>query len=1156
MHEHYYEGGDPRLLLPSLRLLVPPLRLVSAAIWQTIQQKVVADYGLLEEFISMTTDIVPELLNPNQRAQLLLGLRARLILEHCQSEPADLQTIQPHLDRMQILMAICRKEATNAEEGLSRSNFLGLILTLLKDPDERQCFFQDVFPVEFGLKYDRAIQTLVWQFLSRLEKLLPVPKLQEVASLLGDAPSVLEECVGSVSDVQELKFLLEYQKNLSQLDDNDSESPSCGECVLRALSLPPVEKVVNLNEQTATGTQVESTSEDLKVGNAAVKASTEMGLSSCIGEIVQMQQSRTEDYGGNNKQYPVHIVDLTENDGDTAEYLEDTEPVSGEQVTLKERDTCTINSNGDIWSKDIKSEDSPEMCETLIVRIGEDRTAEALGVMASIEKGNVILKSPLNQAKQQRKTQDLRSMPTLLLPRSERPNRGLKMKTFLAQERKPVKMQLPESNNNQPPSLDSDVGQHQQVGTKQQKYQCLRCGKCLQSNLNLKRHMHRACTGADKTIREFKCTACGKTFLSAAGVKCHMISHSNERPYQCSNCERSFKHVGSMKAHEEACLFASQQRREVSSGESGSTTAMGENNFGPLESFPHQTSPGETSELLHNVKQAPSPAKTLQHDAEIFDPFSSTFQVLPEPKTSDEQQEQNAVTSLHSLTHSTCSKTIQRSKEMIQHRMTPSSDVIYNCTNCQKTYKYLKNFQKHKELCKKGTNQNRDENEPEASNEIIQELSAERGESVSGVAIETSHVDSSVKTSSNQLHPSGTELESSRGNNVMDGKTSHTRHLSKVNPLSCPRCGINFETRNGWLHHITQICKVQSVKPSESLRQVGIKKSRKCDECGKEFGLRSTLRAHKLTHNPLYCAECGKVCPDAETLAVHNVMHRPVRCTMCDKSFNVVRFLIKHYLDAHDFSGPFVCTHCCKSYSELGALIRHERTHTGDLPFHCTKCPKRFNRHIDLVSHERTHTGEKRFLCWECGRTFTTNELLKKHMERHSGQQKRFSCPLCKRTFRAKRAVNAHFQIHHKGMRFPCSYCGKLFLSRSALGRHDLIHTGEKPFTCAFKGCTKSFRSNAELRIHVRYHTGERPFKCQICEKGFVQANYLTIHLRSHTQERPYACPNCERRFTSGNLLNRHKLVHTGEKPFRCEVCDEGFNRRHRLKTHKDKYHK
>lgn len=38
------------------------------------------DYGMVEEFVSTVSEIVPELLNADQKAQLLLGLRARVRL--------------------------------------------------------------------------------------------------------------------------------------------------------------------------------------------------------------------------------------------------------------------------------------------------------------------------------------------------------------------------------------------------------------------------------------------------------------------------------------------------------------------------------------------------------------------------------------------------------------------------------------------------------------------------------------------------------------------------------------------------------------------------------------------------------------------------------------------------------------------------------------------------------------------------------------------------------------------------------------------------------------------------------------------------------------------------------------------------------------------
>lgn len=75
---------DSPLLLPALRLFIPPLRLVSAAMWHVVQRGSVQDYGMVEEFVSTVSEMVPELLNADQKAQLLLGLRARVGVYTCQ----------------------------------------------------------------------------------------------------------------------------------------------------------------------------------------------------------------------------------------------------------------------------------------------------------------------------------------------------------------------------------------------------------------------------------------------------------------------------------------------------------------------------------------------------------------------------------------------------------------------------------------------------------------------------------------------------------------------------------------------------------------------------------------------------------------------------------------------------------------------------------------------------------------------------------------------------------------------------------------------------------------------------------------------------------------------------------------------------------------
>lgn len=70
--------GTGVLPLASLRLMASPLQLTYSFMWQVIRQRNVKLYSKVEEFITMVTQAVPELMTFKQTAQLLLGLRARV----------------------------------------------------------------------------------------------------------------------------------------------------------------------------------------------------------------------------------------------------------------------------------------------------------------------------------------------------------------------------------------------------------------------------------------------------------------------------------------------------------------------------------------------------------------------------------------------------------------------------------------------------------------------------------------------------------------------------------------------------------------------------------------------------------------------------------------------------------------------------------------------------------------------------------------------------------------------------------------------------------------------------------------------------------------------------------------------------------------------
>ncbi|XP_045062874.1 uncharacterized protein LOC121543949 [Coregonus clupeaformis] len=219
----------PPLPLSSLRLLVSPLRLMYSFVWHVVNQRNVMHYGKVEEFVTVVTEAVPKLMSYKQRAQLILGLRARMILELFRKDPPNPQDIQRLLENMNIL----GQQDAVVEE--SQANFVALVQTLLKNPYERKHFFQEEFHAQYGSKYDTALQALVGGLVLRLERLLSVSDLSQIASIISAAPSDLEECGQSVSDPEHLKILLQHQ-NLQTKIQFVPVTSSVGDCVLSSLS--------------------------------------------------------------------------------------------------------------------------------------------------------------------------------------------------------------------------------------------------------------------------------------------------------------------------------------------------------------------------------------------------------------------------------------------------------------------------------------------------------------------------------------------------------------------------------------------------------------------------------------------------------------------------------------------------------------------------------------------------------------------------------------------------------------------------------------------------------------------------------------------------------------------------------------------------------
>lgn len=448
-----------------------------------------------------------------------------------------------------------------------------------------------------------------------------------------------------------------------------------------------------------------------------------------------------------------------------------------------------------------------------------------------------------------------------------------------------------------------------------------------------------------------------------------------------------------------------------------------------------------------------------------------------------------------------------------RHLRSPSSNHPCKCPKCGEGFKYSYNLKKHEDVC---------DGESQCTGSV-QGLSKEQES-------DTPEPGTAVSPDPLLQETVCMDEEEQQGNTAPSIKTDSL--------LTCSQCGKECKGTCTLRKH-EQIC-------------ASSERCFKCVKCNALFKTVLDVQEHVRVHwgeDPLQCSHCGKYCLSQSKLAGHKLTHEKeskLPCTLCSETLERLDLLREHYINVHDFRGPYQCSKCDKTHTDLKAIVKHMNTHSEVRPYQCCHCSKSFKQRSALNVHAKIHSGDRPFLCEECGKCFSSNISLQRHSVSHKTERPH-ACPQCKNRFKTRYALHSHLLKHTAGASIPCEFCGKMFYRASALLRHHRTHTGERPYSCL--KCGKTFLTKGEVAKHMRYHTGERPFQCTLCPKTFTQTCYLSVHMRIHTEERPYTCSICKRSFVCNTHLKRHMLVHTQERPFKC-VCGKAFNQAHPLKLH------
>ncbi|XP_041830919.1 zinc finger protein 572-like isoform X2 [Melanotaenia boesemani] len=842
------------LPLSALRLFVPPLQLVSAACWQTVQHKVVADYGMLEEFVSMVTDIVPELLSSCQRAQLTLGLRARLILELCQLDAPELELVQPHLDRMRALTEAWLSEAAAANVGALDSDFVDLVKNLVRSPDERRHFFQRVFHEDFGPTFEEALHTLMWLFLSRLEKFFPVPTFQQVASMFGEPSGVLVDCLQTVSQSDELQTLLQYHKDLNQLEHCGSVLD--GACILSALRLPSIETTKTQTQHDVLDDVLSFTSdvEDSFTVLHTEQINCEEHLS---GELMTDQTNGTQLLLENTKRHE-EKVEILQSLQENASC-----PLKECQVQLKRLDTAaasrsrSVRPNRGLRMKVFLLEEKRELCYGNLIsnksasrKTKPSRRTPVLSDKEEIGKESSYL-APVSSCSDadswsfysEDSCQTSGSSPSMADSWSYYSDDGSSFVT-------------PVSSSGESDSF-SGFSKMDATGA-----------SAPLQNPGLSK------ASALKKTRELQCLIC-KEHVDT-NLRAHMKTHFPDGVYACPRCDARYKLLASFLQHvKKTCFQYSQQAVDP---------------------------------------EKPNNTKNMYKCDKCQEAFRYKISL------------QRHTLTHHELYCSVCQKVLRDAATLERHK---TSHTPFQCTRCDESFIVFKHLLRHCENIHKITEPFRCNHCPKTSPKL-RFLIKHEWQHMGRLPFQCALCSLKFKSDPDLA--------------------VHQRVHTREKPHLCTECGKTFSQGSNLCRHLRLV-------HSES-RDV---KRHLCTQCEKSFKEKGALRKHQRSKHlqELFrypCPSCGKMV-SAATMARHKLMHtgeKPFKCSAsdCDKFFRSTSEVKRHVLVHHSTQRPFKCDTCGKGFIGKSYLDAHVKIHSGEKPFACSICGKRFPKAYSMLRHK------------------------------------------------------------------------------------------------------------------------------------------------------------------------------------------------------------